>query len=91
MEGSMEPNEPKSSEVNPPATPAAVPRRRRFPLLLKISLLVGVTLALFAGVVASVESTYFSDVLHREAMGRGKAISATIAAALVEMPDSAIG
>ncbi|HEX9603310.1 MAG TPA: hypothetical protein VF973_06105, partial [Myxococcales bacterium] len=68
----------------------AGPQRARFPLLWKISLLVGTTLALVAAVVAAVEGSYFGNVLEREGRARAKAISATLASALVEMPESAI-
>src|SRR5205823_5436342 len=39
------------------------PQRSRFPLLWKISLLVGVTLAVVAAVVGAVEGSYFGKVL----------------------------
>lgn len=59
-------------------------------LLAKITLLTVVSLVLFAAVIAVMESSFFSEVLRREALGRGKAIAATLSAALVEMPDTAI-
>jgi methyl-accepting chemotaxis protein len=68
----------------------AGPQRARFPLLWKISLLVGTTLALVAAVVAAVEGIYFGKALESEARSRAKAISVTLASALVEMPESAI-
>ena len=68
----------------------AGPQKARFPLLWKISLLVGTTLALVAAVVAAVEGSYFGKVLESEGRARAKAISVTLASALVEMPESAI-
>src|SRR5712691_1091333 len=65
-------------------------RIARFPLILKISLLVGITLALVAAVLGAVEGNYFGAVLDRESRARAKAIASTLASALVEMPDSAI-
>ncbi len=68
----------------------AGPQKARFPLLWKISLLVGTTLALVAAVVGAVEGSYFGKVLESEGRSRAKAISITLASALVEMPESAI-
>ena len=68
----------------------AGPRKARFPLLWKISLLVAITLALAATVVGAVLGSYFGSVLESEGRARAKAISATLASALVEMPESAI-
>ena len=68
----------------------AGPPRARFPLLWKISLLVGGTLALVATVLGAVEGNYFGTVLEAEGRARARAISATLASALVEMPESAI-
>ncbi|MFL5312092.1 MAG: methyl-accepting chemotaxis protein [Myxococcales bacterium] len=68
----------------------AGPRKARFPLLWKISLLVGITLALVAAVVGAVLGNYFAKVLESEGRARAKAISVTLASALVEMPESAI-
>ncbi|HEX9603154.1 MAG TPA: methyl-accepting chemotaxis protein [Myxococcales bacterium] len=68
----------------------AGPQKARFPLLWKISLLVGTTLALVAAVVGAVEGSYFGKVLESEGRSRAKAISVTLASALVEMPESAI-
>jgi methyl-accepting chemotaxis protein len=68
----------------------AGPPRARFPLLWKISLLVGGALALATAVVGAVEGSYFGKVLEAEGRARAKAISATLASALVEMPDSAV-
>jgi methyl-accepting chemotaxis protein len=65
-------------------------RKARFPLLWKISLLVGLTLALAAAVVGAVLGSYFANVLESEGRARAKAISVTLASALVEMPDSAV-
>ena len=66
-------------------------KRRSFPLHWKVSLLVGGMLALLALATGLSNFFYFKSVLHNEAKARGKAISATLASALVEMPDSAIG
>ena len=68
----------------------AGPRKARFPLLWKISLLVGITLALVAVVVGAVLGSYFGKVLESEGRARAKAISVTLASALVEMPESAV-
>src|SRR5918912_147365 len=68
----------------------AGPARARFPLLWKISLLVGGALALVTAVVAAVAGSYFGQVLEVEGRARAKAISTTLASALVEMPESAI-
>jgi len=64
----------------------AGPRKARFPLLWKISLLVGITLALVATVVGAGLGSYFGNVLESEGRARAKAISVTLASALVEMP-----
>ena len=68
----------------------AGPQKAPFPLLWKISLLVGITLALVAAVVGAVLGNYFGKVLETEGRARAKAISVTLASALVEMPESAI-
>ena len=73
----MEPMQPRSSGS--------------FPLQWKVSLLVGSMLALLAIATGVSNIVYFRNVLHKEARDRGKAISATLASALVEMPDSAVG
>jgi sensor histidine kinase regulating citrate/malate metabolism len=65
--------------------------RGSFPLQWKVSLLVGTMLALLAIATGVSNIVYFRNVLHKEARDRGKAISATLASALVEMPDSAVG
>ena len=65
--------------------------RGSFPLQWKVSLLVGSMLALLAIATGVSNIVYFRNVLHKEARARGKAISATLASALVEMPDAAIG
>ena len=65
-------------------------KKRSFPLHWKVSLLVGGMLALLAIATGVSNYLYFKSVLHNEARARGKAISATLASALVEMPDSAI-
>ena len=68
------------------------PRSRgSFPLQWKVSLLVGTMLALLAIATGVSNIVYFRKVLHKEARDRGKAISSTLASALVEMPDSAVG
>jgi methyl-accepting chemotaxis protein len=68
----------------------AGPPRARFPLLWKISLLVGGALALVATALGAVEGNYFGKVLEAEGRARARAISATLASALVEMPESAV-
>jgi methyl-accepting chemotaxis protein len=71
--------------------PVQAPKKwRSLNLLTKILVLVMGTLILFAVIVAAVEVSYFRGVLRKEALGRGRAISTTLASALVEMPDSAI-
>ena len=65
--------------------------RRSFPLHWKVSLLVVAALCALAVATGMSNYFYFRSVLKHEATARGKAISATLAAALVEMPDSAIG
>ena len=72
------------------STPAAN-TRGSFPLQWKVSLLVGGMLALLAVATGVSNVVYFRNVLHKEARDRGKAICATLASALVEMPDSAVG
>jgi methyl-accepting chemotaxis protein len=72
------------------ATLVVAPPRARFPLSWKISLLIGSALALVAIVLGAVESSYFGKVLEEEGRARAKAISATLASALVEMPESAL-
>ena len=72
-------------------TAAAKKSGMRMNLLARIVVLVIGTLILFAIVVSAVEVTYFRGILHRGLVGRGRAISTTLASALVEMPDSAIG
>src|SRR5205085_7964821 len=68
----------------------AGPPRAPFPLLWKISLLVAGALALVATVLGAVEGNYFGKVLEAEGRARARAISATLASALVEMPESAV-
>ena len=62
-----------------------------YPLQLKVSALVVVALAGLALATGLGNYFYFRSVLKKEATQRGRAISATLASALVEMPDSAIG
>jgi methyl-accepting chemotaxis protein len=74
-------------------TGTAVPSSRRaarFPLVWKISLLVGLTLTISSVVMGLVQNRYFASILEQEARGRAKAIATTLASALVEMPDSAV-
>ena len=59
----------------------AGPPRARFPLLWKISILVGGALALVTAVVAAVEGSYFGRVLELEGRARAKAMSARISIA----------
>src|SRR5437764_8380425 len=66
------------------------PQRSRFSLLWKNSLLVGGTFGAVAAAVGAVEGSYFGKVLESEGRARAKAISATLASALVEMPESAL-
>ena len=61
------------------------------PLRIKVSGLVLAALASLAFATGFGNYFYFRSVLKKEAMQRGKAISGTLASALVEMPDSAIG
>jgi methyl-accepting chemotaxis protein len=65
--------------------------RTMLPLHLKVSALVLVALAGLAIATGLSNYYYFRSVLKHEATARGKAISTTLASALVEMPDSAIG
>ena len=65
--------------------------RPGYPLQLKVSALVVVALAALALASGMGNYVYFRSVLKKEATQRGRAISATLASALVEMPDSAIG
>jgi methyl-accepting chemotaxis protein len=67
-----------------------VQRRVRFPLVWKMSILVGVTLAVSSAVLGGVEGSYFASVLEHEGRSRAKAIANTLASALVEMPMSAL-
>ena len=65
--------------------------RRGWPLQIKVSALVVAALASLAFATGLSNYLYFRSVLKQEATARGKAISATLASALVEMPDSAVG
>ncbi len=64
---------------------------RRFPLQWKVSLLTLGALVLLALATGIGNSIYFRNLLTREAVARGRAIATTLAAALVEMPESAVG
>jgi len=66
-------------------------RRRGFALQIKVSALVVVALGSLALAIGLSNYLYFRALLNQEARSRGKAISATLASALVEMPDSAVG
>ena len=63
----------------------------RFPLRHKVSLLVVSALVLVVLATGLSNYFYFRGVLRREALARGRAISLTLASALVEMPASAVG
>jgi len=77
--------------INETETAASSPRpAARFPLVWKISLLVGLTLTISSVVMGLVQNRYFASILEQEARGRAKAIATTLASALVEMPDSAV-
>ena len=64
--------------------------RRGWPLQIKVSALVVMALGSLATATGLSNYLYFRSVLKQEATSRGKAISATLASALVEMPDSAL-
>src|SRR5213080_3327839 len=66
-------------------------RRRGLALQIKVSALVVVALGSLAVATGVGNYLNFRSVLTKEATARGKAISATLASALVEMPDSAVG
>src|SRR5207253_2670183 len=66
-------------------------RRRGLALQIKVSALVVMALGSLAVATGVGNYLYFRSVLTEEATARGKAISATLASALVEMPDSAVG
>ena len=72
-------------------TAAAKRSGTRMNLLTKIFVLVIGMLVLFAFVLSAVEVNYFRGILNRDLLMRGKAVSTTLASALVEMPDSAVG
>jgi methyl-accepting chemotaxis protein len=63
---------------------------RGWPLQIKVSALVVAALASLVSATGLSNYLYFRSVLKQEATARGKAISATLASALVEMPDSAV-
>jgi len=65
--------------------------RSGWPLQIKVSALVVVALASLALATGVGNYLYFRSVLGKEAAQRGRAISSTLASALVEMPDSSIG
>ena len=71
--------------------PLSIRMTRGWPLQVKVSALVVAALASLATATGVSNYLYFRSVLKREATARGKAISATLASALVEMPDSALG
>ena len=75
-------------EMKATPTPGA---HRRFPLQWKVSLLTLGALVLRALATGIGNYIYFRKVLTREAVARGRAIAGTLAAALVEMPESAVG
>src|SRR3954465_12603633 len=64
---------------------------RSLPLQIKVSGLVVLALIALATATGLSNYLYFRSMLKQEATSRGKAISATLASALVEMPDSAVG
>ncbi len=66
-------------------------KNRGWPLQIKVSALVVVALAALATATGVSNYVYFRSIFKQEATSRGKAISATLASALVEMPDSAVG
>jgi methyl-accepting chemotaxis protein len=66
-------------------------RRRGLALQIKVSALVVMALGSLAVAIGIANYLYFRSVLTEEATVRGKAVSATLASALVEMPDSAVG
>jgi methyl-accepting chemotaxis protein len=66
-------------------------KNRGWPLQIKVSALVVVALAALATATGLSNYFYFRSIFKQEAVSRGKAISATLASALVEMPDSAVG
>ena len=66
-------------------------RQRTTGLHLKVSALVVVALAALGVVTAYSNYVYFRQLLTQESVARGRAISATLGSAVVEMPDSAIG
>lgn len=66
-------------------------RQLHLTLSRKVSLLVLLALAALALATGLSNYFYFRSVLNKESQSRGKAISATLASALVEMPASAIG
>ena len=77
--------------TNETETAASSSRRSaRFPLVWKISLLVGLTLVGSSAVMGLAQNKYFASVLEQEGRSRAKAIANTLASALVEMPDSAV-
>ena len=67
------------------------PARRSFSLQWKVSLLTLGALAVLALATGVGNFIYFRNLLNREAVARGRAIATTLAAALVEMPESAVG
>jgi methyl-accepting chemotaxis protein len=59
-------------------------------MIVQITTHTTIILVVFALVIAVVEMNSFRDALGREARGRGRAIAATLAAAIVELPDAAV-
>src|SRR5215470_818410 len=64
--------------------------KRGLPLRVKVSALVVVALGVLAAASGTSNYFYFRTVLKQEAIARGKAISATLASALMETPDSTV-
>jgi methyl-accepting chemotaxis protein len=64
---------------------------RSYPLHLKITALVVLALLADALTTGFANYSYFRSVLEREATGRGKAVSLTLAQTLAAVPDAALG
>lgn len=79
-------------DAQPPATMGTTAvRRLRLTLSRKVSLLVLLALASLALATGLSNYFFFRRLLNTEARSRGKAISATLASALVKMPAVAVG